>query len=354
VTDEHVPGGTNTSGIVMPGATQTSGDAAPETGQTPAGVRYRPRDRVLAVRYPTEPDVVREVEIRGLARTLGLEPHVPFDYTRFSGGRNLPTREILLGQGNYAIRVPRGHWFVVHPRPGKPLLEVLSDTDFRATFTGPARSAEGERELADAVTAQPESLASLLCAGAGDGAGLPAAPSPASYPPVPNCSVDGGLESGEPIDGDAVVGVGQLDADEGPAGGERGFAGGTRAGTGVKHDTAGAADVDKLGQQALDGLLGNVAPLATAGLTGGEQARHIDLALVVIGAIAAPQDVLACGTKSTATGAVDGFVPAYGALPRPAGHLERVRRGGKLAPVGEHQKVGPVNADAQALGEDQR
>jgi hypothetical protein len=154
VTDEHVPGGTNTSGIVMPGATQTSGDAAPETGQTPAGVRYRPRDRVLAVRYPTEPDVVREVEIRGLARTLGLEPHVPFDYTRFSGGRNLPTREILLGQGNYAIRVPRGHWFVVHPRPGKPLLEVLSDTDFRATFTGPARSAEGERELADAVAAE--------------------------------------------------------------------------------------------------------------------------------------------------------------------------------------------------------
>ena len=117
-------------------------------------MKFTARERVLAVQYPAEPDVVREVEIRGLARLLGLVPNVPFDYTRFAGGRNLPNREILLGQGQDAIRVPRGHWFIVHPRIGKPLFEVLSDADFRATFIGPDRSEESERELAAAVAAE--------------------------------------------------------------------------------------------------------------------------------------------------------------------------------------------------------
>ncbi|GAB2740496.1 hypothetical protein [Amycolatopsis magusensis] len=109
---------------------------------------------MLAVQYPAEPDVVREVEIRGLARTVGLTPHVPFDYTRFSGGRNLLDRAILLGEGREAIRVPRGHWFVVHPRPGKPLFEVLSDAVFRGAFAGADHTVAGRRAVAAAVAAE--------------------------------------------------------------------------------------------------------------------------------------------------------------------------------------------------------
>lgn len=117
-------------------------------------MKFAARERVVAVKYPAEHDEVREVEIRGLARSLGLKPHVPFDYTRFSGGRSLPDREILLGEGKDAIRVPRGHWFVVHPRSGKPLFEVLSDVDFRAAFAGPDRDADSARVLADAVATE--------------------------------------------------------------------------------------------------------------------------------------------------------------------------------------------------------
>ncbi|MFI6030802.1 hypothetical protein [Amycolatopsis magusensis] len=117
-------------------------------------MKFTARGHVLAVQYPAEPDVVREVEIRGLARTLGLTPHVPFDYTRFSRGRNLPDREILLGDGKDAIRVPRGHWFIVHPRAGKPLYEVLSDTDFRDAFAGPDRNADSAHLITEAVAAE--------------------------------------------------------------------------------------------------------------------------------------------------------------------------------------------------------
>ncbi|WP_367139748.1 hypothetical protein [Saccharothrix sp. HUAS TT1] len=118
-------------------------------------MRYRPREPVLAVHYPVEPDPAREVEIRGLGRTLDLEPRVPFEYSRYSDrGRTLPNSAILLGDGDDTVRVPRGHWLVVHPRPGRPLLEVLPDDDFRAVFGEPDRSAATRRALFDAVAAE--------------------------------------------------------------------------------------------------------------------------------------------------------------------------------------------------------
>jgi hypothetical protein len=109
---------------------------------------------VLAVQYPVDRDEAREVEIRGLARLLGMTPEVSFDYAQ--SRRGLPNREIELKRGKPArvIRVPRGHWFIVHPRPRGPLFEVLSDEDFHAAFGELDRSAESEHDLAAAVAAE--------------------------------------------------------------------------------------------------------------------------------------------------------------------------------------------------------
>lgn len=106
--------------------------------------------RVLAAQYPLEPDVVREVEIRGLARMFGLLAKVPFepDFT----GRKAPPNIIVLSRGQ-AVRftVPRGHWFVVRPGPSTPVFEVLSDTEFRTAFTVPGLRAN---DLAAVVAAE--------------------------------------------------------------------------------------------------------------------------------------------------------------------------------------------------------
>ncbi|WET83479.1 hypothetical protein P3102_10520 [Amycolatopsis sp. QT-25] len=112
----------------------------------------------MAVQYPVVPDVAREVEIRGSARQLGLVPDVPLEYARFAGTRRLPNREIVPkrtgSRGPKGIVVARGQWFVVHPRPGEPVLEVLSDEAFHAVFDGPDVSEHSVRALAAAVAAE--------------------------------------------------------------------------------------------------------------------------------------------------------------------------------------------------------
>ncbi len=119
---------------------------------------WRERSPVVAVQYPVAPDEIREVEIHGLARQLGMVPEIPLSYIRLAGARKGPNREIELKRtdprGPQEISVVRGQWLVVHPRPGEPVIEVLSDDVFRAVFAGPNTSEHSARALAAAVAAE--------------------------------------------------------------------------------------------------------------------------------------------------------------------------------------------------------